>query len=206
MKIIIAIDPGHTGGVAIMFNEQVEVRKMPETMADTLALLQYAQSKSNAEGQDIRCFIERVSGFAGEGQPGSAMFNFGCGYGAIQGMLLAMKIPYELVSPSTWQAGLNLGTRGLQRAAIAKGMNAEQKKAEVARVAKANYSLKKAWKNKLKSVAQQLYPYIVPTLATSDCLLILEYARRREGLGLVKKTVVLKEPVAAPSPQKELSI
>ena len=89
------------------------------------------------------------------GQGGSAMFNFGKGYGNLEMALLALKIPTVSVTPQVWQKALQLGTRS-------KTMS------------------KTEWKNKLKAKAQQLFPYLKITLAISDALLICEYARIKE--------------------------
>ena len=42
------------------------------------------------------------------GQGVASMFNFGMGYGIIQGVVSALGIPYELVTPQSWKkrAGL----------------------------------------------------------------------------------------------------
>src|SRR5690606_16808140 len=51
-------------------------------------------------------YVERVSAMPGQGV--SSMFNFGMGYGVIQGVLASLGIPYTLVTPQTWKkrAGL----------------------------------------------------------------------------------------------------
>jgi len=96
------------------------------------------------------CYLEKVGGLPGMG--GSSMFNFGKGFGHLEMALLCRKIPTVEVTPQKWQKALQLGVKG-------KKSNTD-------------------WKNKLKSKAQQLYPYVGKiTLATSDALLILEYAR-----------------------------
>nr|DAJ27993.1 MAG TPA: HOLLIDAY JUNCTION RESOLVASE [Caudoviricetes sp.] len=101
------------------------------------------------------CYIEKVGGLPG--MSGSAMFNFGNGVGHLQMLLFLLKIPTVEVTPQRWQKELQLGTRGNKT--------------------------KTFWKNKLKSKAQTLFPYVGKiTLATSDSLLICEYARRQENL------------------------
>lgn len=96
-----------------------------------------------------KCYLERVGGLPGMG--GSSMFNFGKGFGQIEMALIARKIPTMEVTPQKWQKTLQLGTKGHKS-------NSE-------------------WKNKLKIRAQQLYPNVSMTLALSDALLILEYAK-----------------------------
>lgn len=149
---IIAIDPGTNGGIAVYSNESsnvIEVIKMPSTPQDVLSFLLKHK-------EDSICYLEKVGGMPGQG--GSAMFNFGKGYGHLEMALLALQIPTVTITPQSWQKALQLGTRG-------KDMS------------------KTEWKNKLKAKAQQLFPYIKKiTLATSDALLICEYARIKEKL------------------------
>lgn len=146
LRTIIAIDPGKNGGIAIFDIQQQQLSqliKMPDTPTDILNFLSVYNTNSV-------CYLEKVGGLPGMG--GSAMFNFGKGYGHIEMALLANKIKTVTVTPQQWQKTLQLGTKG-------------------------NKSTTE-WKNKLKAKAQQLYPQVDKiTLATSDALLILEYAR-----------------------------
>jgi hypothetical protein len=101
------------------------------------------------------CYLEKVGGLPGMG--GNAMFNFGCGYGHLEMALLACKIPTISVTPQKWQKSLQLGNKG-------------------------NKSTSE-WKNKLKRKAEQLFPYVGKiTLATSDALLIAQYAINQEKM------------------------
>ena len=149
-SVYMGIDPGKSGGIALLFDNEVIATKMPETPADVLDWIR--ESASNCVA-----VIEQVGGYTGEGQPGSAMFNFGRGVGHLEMALLTCKIPTESVPPRKWQKALGISAK---------------KKTET----------KTQWKNRLKSVAQRLFPSITVTLATSDALLIAEYCKRkREG-------------------------
>lgn len=144
-KKIIAIDPGKNGGIAVFSTDKdklLEIIKMPDTPFDLYKFL--SKYKTNC-----KCYLEKVGGLPGMG--GSAMFNFGKGFGHIEMALLCNKIPTMEVTPQKWQKVLQLGTKG-------------------------NKSTTE-WKNKLKIRAQQLYPNVSVTLALSDALLILEYAK-----------------------------
>lgn len=99
------------------------------------------------------CYLEKVQGMPGQSGPG--MFNFGRGFGHLEMALLARNIPTVEVTPQKWQKELQMGVKG-------KMSDTE-------------------WKNKLKSRAEQLYPNIKMTLAIADSLLILEYAKIKEG-------------------------
>lgn len=100
------------------------------------------------------CYLEKVQGLPG--MSGGGMFTFGRGYGHLEMALLCCKIPTMSVTPQKWQKELQLGNRG-------------------------NKSTTE-WKNKLKAKAEQLFPYMKITLAVSDSLLILQYAKMKEKL------------------------
>lgn len=145
----IGIDPGANGGIAVLDDSGtvISLRKMPETPQDLLNhLMQFAG--------DSRCTLEKVGGMPGNG--GSAMFNFGKGYGHLEMALMALKIPTETVTPQKWEKTYQLGSsRGVP---------------------------KTEWKNKLKAKAQQMFPSQKITLAVCDALLIAEYGRRNSKL------------------------
>ncbi len=46
-------------------------------------------------------FLEKAQAMPGQGV--SSMFSIGLGYGIVRGVLSALKIPYTLVHPKTWQ-------------------------------------------------------------------------------------------------------
>lgn len=147
MKKYIGIDPGAQGGIAVLSvdGSVVEVAKMPTTPMDLLDFLSKYRD-------DSFCILERVGGLPGNG--GSAMFNFGNGYGHLQMALLALCIPTSDVTPNKWEKSFQLCSSG-------------------------KYG-KTEWKNRLKAKAQQLFPSLGRkiTLATCDALLIAEYGRR----------------------------
>lgn len=155
MNVVIAIDPGANGGIAVSYGQgkMLSVYPMPPTDGDVEALLSSLKQECEAEKWIICAVVEEVGGYVGGGgQPGSAMFTFGRGYGYILGVLAALKIRTELVRPQKWQKALSLGTSK-------------------------SHASKTAWKNHLKERAQRLFPDIRVTLKTADALLLMEYAR-----------------------------
>lgn len=106
--------------------------------------------KSLANEYTIECMLEKVGGMPKMG--GSSMFNFGKGYGYLEMALIALEIKTTLTSPQAWQKTFMIGTKS-------KLSTTE-------------------WKNKLKALAQQLFPHLKVTLGNADALLILEYARK----------------------------
>lgn len=154
---IIAIDPGKKGGIvvySIESDEVIAVVSMPETMQDVLRFITLFQNNSV-------CYLEKVGGLPGMG--GSAMFNFGRGFGHVEMALMCRNIPTTEVTPQKWQKELQLGNKGNKTT--------------------------NEWKTKLKERAQQLFPSVgskfniknkTDWMTISDALLILEYAKIKE--------------------------
>lgn len=149
LESYLGIDPGKSGGMAVLHGPDVDAVAMPKTEGDILHWI----LACNYNYRSI-AVIEKVSGFIGQGHPGSAMFNFGCGYGGLRMALLASAIPFEETAPRRWQKAMGIPPR---------------KRAES----------KTQWKNRLKARAQQLFPGIDVTLSTADALLIALYCKRK---------------------------
>lgn len=152
VKMFIGIDPGKHGGIAVLSSDGgvIDVVKMPCTAVD---LYEYLSRYSG----DSFCVLERVGGMPGNG--GSAMFNFGKGFGHLEMALLSLCIPFDEITPNKWEKHYQLGSSG-------------------------KFS-KTEWKNRLKSKAQQLFPGLGKkvTLDTCDALLLAEYGRRVYSCG-----------------------
>lgn len=145
------VDPGGSGGVAVICGKEITIKSMPDTEQDVWNWIRGFQTVG------LFATIEKVGGFIGKNQPGSAMFKFGQSYGSLRMALIAASIPFEEVVPQTWQKGLSIPK-------------------------KTDKESKTQWKNRLKAKAQQLFPKEKITLATADAILIAEYCRRkREG-------------------------
>ena len=151
MKTILAIDPGLSGGVAVRWFEKTDCWAMPGTQGDLLERLREIKNVAGLEGDELVCVLEEVSGFAGKGQPGSAMFRFGEHFGFVKGAVQALGIRLVMVRPQVWQKGFGLGTASA-------------------------CASKSIWKNKLKAEAQRRFPQLEVTLKTADALLILEHS------------------------------
>ena len=106
-RIIIGIDPGKRGGLAVKHPGHDPGRAaMPPTPGDLVDLL-----AGWSRAGDCVCYLEKLTGVVG-GKFMQGMFKFGEGYGVIQGALLALGIETHLVTPQAWQKRLGLGTRG----------------------------------------------------------------------------------------------
>ena len=149
---VLAIDPGASGGMAVRAHGATTAFPMPGTGGDVVESIKSAVVAARCEGCEFVAVVERVGGFVGKGQPGSAMFKFGERYGFVLGALQGLGAKVVLVRPQEWQKVFGLGT------------------------AKAAGS-KVVWKNRLKGEAQRRFPELKVTLATADALLINEWER-----------------------------
>lgn len=98
------------------------------------------------------CVLEKVHSFPGQGV--SSTFKFGESYGKIQGFLAAFSIPYEHTTPRSWQKALSITKKSKSESAT-------------------------QWKNKLKGIAERLFPSEKIVLENADSYLIAEYCRRK---------------------------
>ena len=104
--IIIGLDPGASGGMAVLGDCEVTTLKFdtmtPREIYDELWDLSLL-------GLPVKAYLEKVHGMPGcRGQ-----FEFGVKYGWLQMALIAARIPFELVPPQTWQRGVGMaGLKG----------------------------------------------------------------------------------------------
>ena len=103
-KYYLGIDPGKSGGVALVSDEEYLAWKMPETERDLWDIIQ--QYKSS-----IRFgIIERVHSSPQMGV--RSAFTFGQSYGFLRGMLIASEVPFDEVLPVKWMTKLSCRTKG----------------------------------------------------------------------------------------------
>lgn len=154
LPIYVGIDPGMSGGLALIADYGLRAEKMRATERD---LWQWVRLCNAGDGR-VFAVIERVTGYVGDGgNTGSSQFKFGTNYGLCRMALVAAGIPFEEVGAAQWQRALGIPTK------------AGKTRTE--------------HKNILKQRAQQLFPSAGITLATADAVLIAEYCRRkRTGL------------------------
>lgn len=151
--LICGIDPGLSGGIALLDGRSKLTRdvpigtyKMPATEAEVMVLMEEF-------APHIRmAFLEAVHSFPGQGI--ASAFTFGKGYGFLRGVMVALKVPFVDVSPMKWKKALGLH------------FTADDSK--------------KDKKNGSKQLAQQWWPDVKVTHGTAECLLIAEYGRRQQ--------------------------
>ena len=113
MKII-GIDPGLSGGIAVLENNQVlSIFDMPvmsegkknkrQLNSAQLVTLIKENIKSS---EDVAVIVEQVNAMPGQGV--TSMFNFGQTFGAIKGVCAALGLPIFFVRPSKWKKHFEL--------------------------------------------------------------------------------------------------
>lgn len=110
---LLAVDPGLKGGIAVLSAGIVTATPMP-IAGKNLDLSAIADMVRIARPSWI--IIEKVAARPGQGV--TSMFNFGLGYGAVQGIAAALSVPVELVTPQRWKAHILHGTSKDKQAAI----------------------------------------------------------------------------------------
>ena len=112
--LIIGIDPGLSGGIAILKNNKVQtlydMPVMPEGKKNKRQLnsAQLAKLiKDNIKEQnEVSVIVEQVNAMPGQGV--TSMFNFGQSFGILKGICSAMQLPMYFVRPAKWKKYFNL--------------------------------------------------------------------------------------------------
>ncbi len=115
MKVVIGIDPGVTGAIAVLNAENrsiVELVDMPtapdrngrkqKVSGSGIARLLNPYPKDSVQ----RVFLERVSAMPGQGV--TSMFNFGRAFGAAESAIAALSLPLSYVTPQQWKRSARL--------------------------------------------------------------------------------------------------
>lgn len=115
--IYVGIDSGYTGALCFINEEGdvsfhdmpiIKLAKTKTTKAKTIIDLVRLISILRWELLNKDCIItlERVSAMPNQGV--TSTFNFGCGYGMIQGVLTGIGLEYNLVTPQAWKKKFSL--------------------------------------------------------------------------------------------------
>jgi crossover junction endodeoxyribonuclease RuvC len=107
MKFIVGIDPGLTGGLAILGEpggRDCRLQPMPDT-GEVFKELEFCK-----EMGPTHVYVEKAQSFPGQGI--ASAFNYGRHFGELLGILTALRIPHTLVSPRTWTKVIHAGTKG----------------------------------------------------------------------------------------------
>ena len=111
--MILGIDPGLDGGLAIIDGSSIELLETipTQTKGGFIKRQVDAQKLSNILRvyPDLVCYLEGVASRPGQGV--ASVFSFGDTYGAIRGVLGALNIPVYTVSPSKWKKALEVSSK-----------------------------------------------------------------------------------------------
>jgi crossover junction endodeoxyribonuclease RuvC len=111
--MIIGIDPGLDGGLAIIDGSSIELLETipTQTKGGFIKRQVDAQKLSNILRvyPNLVCYLEGVASRPGQGV--ASVFSFGDTYGAIRGVLGALNIPVYTVSPSKWKKALEVSSK-----------------------------------------------------------------------------------------------
>ena len=113
MKII-GIDPGLSGGIAVLEENKVinlyDMPVMPEgkknkRQLNSAQLVKLLKDNFKASEETV-IIVEQVNAMPGQGV--TSMFNFGQTFGAIKGIAAALKLPIFFVRPAKWKKHFEL--------------------------------------------------------------------------------------------------
>tara|TARA_B100000674_G_scaffold71666_1_gene49467 strand:- start:687 stop:1172 length:486 start_codon:yes stop_codon:yes gene_type:complete len=112
--MVIGIDPGLSGGIAILQKKKVlGVFDMPVMSEGKKNKRQLNSSQLVniindyiVQNEEISVVVEQVNAMPGQGV--TSMFNFGQTFGAIKGVCAALKLPIFFVRPSKWKKHFEL--------------------------------------------------------------------------------------------------
>ncbi|MDF3917497.1 hypothetical protein P3W43_01365 [Salinicola salarius] len=112
--MIIGIDPGQKGGIAIMTEDRNAcgyVMPLAGKEIDGHELANYLRGLP-----DVLVIIEKVHSMPKQGV--ASTFKFGMGFGIVIGVCEALGLPYRLVTPQAWKKAVLSGTAKDKSAAI----------------------------------------------------------------------------------------
>ena len=161
--IVIGIDPGASGGIAVLYlfgkfhTDSVVTLPIPDSDLQICSFLRTLQEQKEKDTiPEIVAWIEKVHAMPQQGVTSS--FNFGVNYGKLLMALAAFQIPYQMVTPQAWQKRLQIPSRNTQ------------------------LETKLDFKNRLRLEAQRRFPNLAiwqgtkgSQLAVADALLIASY-------------------------------
>lgn len=155
MTVFVGIDPGKNGGICILSKHGQILGIMPMP-----SMARFAEIAKELSANIGHLYLEKSHAYPGQGVV--SIFNYGEHFGCLQGILLANKISYTLISPRTWQKHMILPSKETD----------PKKKA----LATANRVFKK---NKWDWLPSKRHK--IPHDGMIDSALIAEYCRRVEA-------------------------
>jgi len=105
--IFIGIDPGKSGGIASIVCGAAGVSIMDDSIQGILQTIQQILRYQDSMDR-VHVFLEKGQTMPQNG--GVHSYNYGHHNGSIEGILVALKLPYTLIKPQTWMKVMHVGT------------------------------------------------------------------------------------------------
>ena len=157
MRAIIAIDPGKGGGIAIYNGRRKSLDGGIHNKLEVFKMPQTPkdlyESLHTTFQQDTVVYLEKVHAMPRNGS--ISAFKLGNNLGQLEMAITALGCRLIYVTPQKWMKHFSLTKTNKTETPV-------------------------QHKNKIKAFAQQRYPNIKVTLAISDALALLEYAKEKE--------------------------
>ena len=108
--MILGIDAGLTGGLALVSKDGVLIEPMP-TIDGVLHLVELRRWLTAHRTQIEEAWLEKVAPMPKNGS--ISCFKLGDTFGALKAMLTALDIPFQMVTPQKWQKAMHAGVEGV---------------------------------------------------------------------------------------------
>lgn len=102
--IVVGVDPGKAGALAVVGGEAAVVFPMPESPQTIFGML---FDLTMERTYPVHVFVEKSQPMPKQGV--SSVYTYGHHNGFIEGCLQALKIPYTLIKPQAWQKMMHAG-------------------------------------------------------------------------------------------------
>lgn len=106
MLTVIGIDPGASGGFAVIGPDGTYATKFPETESDTVTELKMVTLLDSS----CVAYLEEVHAMPKQGVV--SVFKFGQSYGFLRGVLAGLNVRRSFVRPQVWQKALGCMSKG----------------------------------------------------------------------------------------------
>lgn len=170
LPVYVGVDPGKSGGIAALFSsEDLRVWKTPKSYFEILPVLQEITNVAN--GRQVVCAIEKVSGYIGGGRfnPGAAMFVFGQNFGHWEAFLFVAGFQVTQIPPTVWTKHFSMKKETVTR------LVKKRKTGEMQKIV--GKEAQPQWKRRLLNKAQTLYPKAKIHLDVADAVLLAHYCK-----------------------------
>lgn len=162
----LGIDPGQSGGIALIGGRSINLWPMPADEVGVWGLI----SREVKRAPNVKAVIEAVHAMPGNGVAG--MFKFGLGVGGLRMALVAAGVEFISIHPNQWQRQLGVEPRrkhtGVKKMVVQRGKH----KGKMVERPCGGESYED-FKERLCTFAQHLYPKQQGiTLKTCDALLL----------------------------------